>query len=108
MKKNKIRIKTVLGYLKQKGWKQLYDTDNFHVLEAPAHFKFEPDPYFSIPLQSHEETDYYYDYMMDRFANLIAQVYELNKEDLIKTWSKTAKDFKADIKATQDLLNYVG
>ena len=107
MSAKRIRIKNVLGYLHQKGWK-LYRTGNrFHVLEGPAHFKFDPDPYFSIPLEKYEDISGDYDYFMDRFANVIAQLYELNELEVIKIWSQTPEDIKAEIKERKALLEYI-
>ena len=38
-------------------------------------------------VEEDEETDKYYDYLMDRFANLVAGLYELDKKKLIELWS---------------------
>ena len=108
--KKKIRIKTVLTHLFQRGWKLHHTGERFHVLKAPDHFNFQPDPYFSIPQEKHEETDFYYDYLMGRFATLISEIYELNKTDLIKlsrSFGKTAKDIKADMKEQKESFSYV-
>ena len=103
----RIRIKNVLAYLFQKGWTLKHSGKRFHVLEAPVHFQFQPDPYFSIPLEKYEDISSDYDYFMDRFANSIAEFYQLDKNDLLKIWSQTPEQLKAEIKEKQEFLNYV-
>ena len=47
---------------------------------------------------------------MGRFATLISEIYELNKTDLIKlsrSFGKTAKDIKADMKEQKESFSYV-
>lgn len=53
-----------------------------------------------------EETDEYYDYLMDKFAATISRIYEINKADLVKLWSVSEEDLKAEIKEREALLSF--
>lgn len=105
MNKN-IKIRTVLAFLKQKGWKVLRQTHRFNVLEAPSKFKFEPDPYFSIPLEDRENSNNDYNIFMEGFIELISDLYEIEKNELIQLWSKSIEEIQAEIIEKQELLTF--
>ena len=103
-----IRDSTTIAFLKSKGWKLKKNKKAFFVLHPPKEIKSTEDFNYRIP-KSEKGSDF--KEYMTHLVFSIAELYELNKWDLLDLLSKSLlqiqKDVeyqKLDIKLKQQLL----
>jgi hypothetical protein len=91
----------VAGFLRLNGWAVKFQTEDWIVLSPPAHFEFDHEFTFEIPLK--ESAVNYKEYMM-RIVFSIANMYNLDKWELLEELSKNTIQIREEIKNQEQKL----
>ena len=97
----KMKSQTVIKFLVVRGWKLEGEKPKFYCLKPPTKFNFEPD--FKLEIPKNEKVLTYYRYMKN-ITEGIADVYQLNKEQLEVLFSKTLEEIKQERTLTRGMV----
>jgi len=95
------KIDTTIAFLKSKGWKVKKNKGSFVRLNPPKEIKSKDDFHFRIP-KSEAGSDF--KEYMTHLVFSIAELYELNKWDLLDLLSKRFPQIQKDIEYQQQAL----
>lgn len=85
---------TTIAFLKAKGWKEAERTRRYHVLRPPGHIKTQSGFDLRIPIRTdgHDYQEY-----MTQIAFSIADLYEMNKWELMQLLSSSIAELQRDV-----------
>lgn len=98
---------TIIAFLKSKGWslskKKKGKTKPFQTLSPPKEFKFDEPFIYKIPTNE-KAIDYHESSLRIVFS--IAELYELNKWQLLDLLSKSIYEIKKDVEEKQKIIAF--
>ncbi len=100
-----IKVKTVVAFLRSKGWILEKTTERYFVLIPPTIFKPEPTARFYIPLPKYEQA-VDFPMVMDKIVNSLSVIYETEKKSLNNLFSKTIDQIKEDIEEKKAIVEF--
>ena len=92
---------TIIAFLKSKGWEEQSRDQHQCVLTPPASIALIPTFEYRVPLN--DSVIDYRDYAI-RVVFSIADLYQLNKWDLVELLSQSIEDIQKDIALRQELV----
>ena len=90
----KIDTDILLNFLLNRGWKIEEKNNKFYYLKAPDHFSFTNNYVFSLP---HNKETVDFERFLSNSIKIIAEIYELNLDDLIKIVESESEVFSLRI-----------
>jgi len=87
---------TTIAFLKSKGWKVVDKTRRYFILRPPNHIKTASGFEFRIPIRTdgHDYREY-----MTQISFSIADLYEINKWDLLQVLSSSIAELQKDVES---------
>lgn len=89
-----LKAKNIRVFLQSRGWAEGKENEKYHFLSPPEHIKFDYEFYYNIP--KYEEGKDTPEYLL-RLTSSIAEMYEIDKYDLMALLSKKEKELEKEI-----------
>ncbi len=88
----------MITFLRSKGWKIDHTSEKYYFLKPPSKFNFQEGTLFKIPASSRGSDTREY---LVKMTYSIAELYDLDKFELLDLFSKSMEELKVDIQEQQ-------
>ena len=100
-----IKTRTIIAFLQSKGWEIMKKTRSSFYVIPPKPMRATETTHLSIPLPEYEQAEDF-PFVIGLVINSISILYEIDKQELVKLFSQSLEELKAEMALKQEILAF--